>query len=65
MATFVIAFLSFLQSNVIYEKITYGILFNPIFIYTPLYLGLFVAMRIGAFDSFSPRYNICHMQLRI
>lgn len=48
--------LSFLQIHKAYAKIPYNSLLNPIFIFTPTYIALFVMMRIGAFNNFVPRY---------
>lgn len=39
-----------------YEKFKYGMLCNPIFIFTPFYLALFIIMRIGALESFEPSF---------
>lgn len=47
--------MSFIQIHAIYEKIPYNSLCNPIFIYTPIYIALFVMTRIGAYDPFVPR----------
>jgi hypothetical protein len=55
MGTFFMGILSFIQVYSVYEKITYNSLLNPIFIYTPIYVGLFVMMRVGAFNTFVPR----------
>ena len=54
--TFLMGFLSFLQVHDFYGKITYNSLINPIFIFTPFYIGLFVMMRIGAYTYFVRRY---------
>lgn len=56
MFTFLIFILSILQVCRFYEAIPYNSLLNPIFIYSPIYITLFVMMRIGAYSSFSPRY---------
>lgn len=56
--TFFMGFLSFLQIHDFYGKINYNSLINPIFIYTPFYIGLFVMMRIGAYTYFVPRFLI-------
>ena len=57
MFTFLMGILSFLQTNKFYAKIPYNSLLNPIFIYTPIYIILFVMMRIGAYSNFTPRYT--------
>jgi len=56
LVTFAMAILSFLQTNKFYHRIPYNSLLNPIFIYTPVYFILFVMMRIGAYNRFTPRY---------
>jgi hypothetical protein len=55
MLIFGFGILSFTQIYQLYEKINYDQLCNPIFIFTPLYLVLFFATRIGIFSPFSPR----------
>jgi hypothetical protein len=55
-AAFFMGILSFLQIHNAYAKISYNSLLNPIFIYTPCYVALFVMMRVGAFANFVPRY---------
>jgi hypothetical protein len=57
MVVFVLGILSWLQVIKYYEKINYNSLVNPIFIFTPCYLILFIMMRIGAYSSFTPRYS--------
>lgn len=47
--------LSFIQI-VVYSRIRYNMLKNPIFIFTPFYLALFIALRIGAYNQFDPSY---------
>jgi hypothetical protein len=58
MVVFTMGILSFLQTNKFYERIPYNSLLNPIFIYTPIYFILFIIMRIGAYNKFTPRYNL-------
>jgi hypothetical protein len=57
MLIFGIGILSFMQIYKLYEKINYDQLCNPIFIFTPLYIGLFFATRLGIFFPFNPRYS--------
>lgn len=40
----------------LYSRIKYNLLKNPIFIYTPFYLALFIALRIGAYSDFNPSF---------
>lgn len=57
MVIFGFGILSFLQITVLFSKINYDQLCNPIFILCPFYLGFLIALRIGAFDKFQPRYK--------
>ena len=47
--------LSFIQIN-IYHRIRYSMLVNPILIFTPLYLVMFIMMRIGVYTYFVPSF---------
>ena len=54
-----VCFLFFVLSLIhlkFHHKIRYNRLINPIFIYTPFYLTLFIMIRIGAFPPFVPSY---------
>jgi hypothetical protein len=55
MIIFGIAILSFTQIYKLYEKINYDQLCNPIFIFGPLYIGVFFTTRLGIFSAFNPR----------
>lgn len=52
---FFFGILSFTQV-VVYSRIQYNMLKNPIFVFSPFYLALFIALRIGAYNQFDPSY---------
>ena len=54
--TFFFGVLSFIQI-VRYQRFKYNMLLNPIFIFTPFYLALFIIMRVGAMDQFDPSFS--------
>lgn len=59
--TFSMFILVYLQVCKFYGKIPYNSLLNPIFVYSPIYLALFILMRIGAYSNFTPRYSPYHL----
>ena len=40
----------------VYRKIKYNLLKNPIFVFTPFYIALFTALRLGAYAEFDPSF---------
>lgn len=40
----------------VYRKIKYNLLKNPIFVFTPCYVALFIALRLGAYAEFDPSF---------
>lgn len=53
-ATFFFGILSFLHLIKAYSKINYNSLCNPVCIYTPFYVSLFLMMRVGIYINFVP-----------
>lgn len=53
---FLFGLLSFLQVTVLFNKISYDQLCNPIIIFAPVYLVLFFALRIGVYKNFDPSW---------
>ena len=48
--------LSFIQMVGVYAKIPYDKLINPIFIFTPFYIALFILTRLGALTEIKPSF---------